>query len=107
MISTLEKVKDRGDGLIYASTRKNSERWAERLLRNGIKAEAYHAGLSADKRTSIQQQWISGKLPWIAATNAFGMGIDKPDCRYVFHEITPNSLEPIIRRLEELEGTGK
>ena len=93
MISTLEKVKDRGDGLIYASTRKNSERWAERLLRNGIKAQAYHAGLSADKRTSIQQQWIIGKLPWVAATNAFGMGIDKPDCRYVFHEIMPNSLE--------------
>lgn len=93
MISTLEKVKDRGDGLIYASTRKNSERWAERLLRNGIQAKAYHAGLSADKRTSIHQQWISGKLPWVAATNAFGMGIDKPDCRYVFHAITPNSLE--------------
>lgn len=93
MISTLEKVKNRGDGLIYASTRKNSERWAERLLRHGIQAQAYHAGLSADKRTIIQQQWISGKLPWVVATNAFGMGIDKPDCRYVFHEITPNSLE--------------
>tara|TARA_B100000575_G_scaffold294556_1_gene311489 strand:+ start:15359 stop:17314 length:1956 start_codon:yes stop_codon:yes gene_type:complete len=93
MISTLEKVKDRGDGLIYASTRKNSERWAERLMRHGIQVQAYHAGLSADKRTSIQQQWISGNLPWVTATNAFGMGIDKPNCRYVFHETTPNSLE--------------
>ncbi len=93
MMSTLDKVKGLGDGLIYAGTRKNTERWAERLQRHGISAKAYHAGLSADKRTHIQQQWISGKLPWVAATNAFGMGIDKPDCRYVFHETTPNSLE--------------
>ncbi len=93
MMSTLEKVKGLGDGLIYAGTRKNTERWAERMQRHGIAAQAYHAGLSADNRTHIQQQWISGKLPWVAATNAFGMGIDKPDCRYVFHETTPNSLE--------------
>ena len=93
MMSTLEKVKNKGDGLIYAGTRKNTERWAERLQRHGITAQAYHAGLSPDERTSIQQQWISGKVPWVAATNAFGMGIDKPDCRYVFHETTPNSLE--------------
>ena len=93
MMSTLDKVKGLGDGLIYAGTRKNTERWAERLQRHGISAKAYHAGLSADKRTHIQQQWISGKLPWVAVTNAFGMGIDKPDCRYVFHETTPNSLE--------------
>ena len=93
MMSTLDKVKGLGDGLIYAGTRKNTERWAERLQRHGISAKAYHAGLSADKRTHIQQQWISGKLPWVSVTNAFGMGIDKPDCRYVFHETTPNSLE--------------
>ncbi|NCT16597.1 MAG: RecQ family ATP-dependent DNA helicase, partial [Flavobacteriales bacterium] len=53
----------------------------------------YHAGLESKERNRIQEGWISGKIPWVAATNAFGMGIDKPDCRFVFHESPPASLE--------------
>ncbi len=93
MVSSIDKVRGTGDGLIYAGTRFNSERWAKRLAEKGIQAAAYHAGIPTDERSRIQQAWISGEIPWVAATNAFGMGIDKPNCRYVFHEGPPSSLE--------------
>lgn len=93
MMSSIVKVRDEGDGLIYAGTRFNSEQWAKRLQDRGITAAAYHAGISSEERSRIQQGWISGDIPWVAATNAFGMGIDKPNCRYVFHEGPPSSLE--------------
>ncbi|HET8866559.1 MAG TPA: ATP-dependent DNA helicase RecQ [Gracilimonas sp.] len=90
---SVKKGAQKGDGLIYGGTRKNCEHVAERFTRLGIKAEAYHAGVEAEKRKAIQQRWITGETPLVAATNAFGMGIDKPDCRYVIHEEMPYSLE--------------
>ncbi|MAO63976.1 MAG: RecQ family ATP-dependent DNA helicase [Balneola sp.] len=82
-----------GDGLIYGGTRRNCEDLADRFSKLGIKTEAYHAGVESAKRKAIQQRWIEGETPLVAATNAFGMGIDKPDCRYVVHEEMPYSLE--------------
>ncbi|HKI47459.1 MAG TPA: C-terminal helicase domain-containing protein, partial [Balneolales bacterium] len=65
-----------------------------RILRdNGFKAEAYHAGLPAAKRQQIQKNWLDDNLTWVVSTNAFGMGIDKKDCRYVFHYMIPSSME--------------
>lgn len=90
---SVKKGALKGDGLIYGGTRKNCEQLAERFSRMGIKTEAYHAGVESEKRKNIQQRWISGETPLVVATNAFGMGIDKPDCRYVIHEEMPYSLE--------------
>ncbi len=90
---SVKRGAQKGDGLIYGGTRKNCEHLAERFTRMGIKAEAYHAGVDAEERKAIQERWISGETPLVAATNAFGMGIDKPNCRYVIHEEMPYSLE--------------
>lgn len=90
---SVQRAAKKGDGLIYGGTRKNCEVLAERFSRMGIKSEAYHAGVESEKRKAIQQRWISGETPLVVATNAFGMGIDKPDCRYVIHEEMPYSLE--------------
>jgi len=90
----LEMVrKAPGSGLVYAATRRGCAELANRIRGLGIACEAYHAGLDAPERKRIQQGWIDGTLPVVVATNAFGMGIDKPDCRWVIHHDLPQSLE--------------
>lgn len=93
LFQSVKKAAEKGDGLIYGGTRKNCEFWADRFSKNGIEAEAYHAGFEGDLRKEIQERWIKGDTPLVVATNAFGMGIDKPDCRYVIHEEMPYSIE--------------
>ncbi len=85
--------KAEGIGLIYGGTRKNCERLAELISRRGIQARAYHAGIDGEEREEIQEAWIDGELPLVVATSAFGMGIDKEDCRFVVHYHVPYSLE--------------
>lgn len=82
-----------GSGLIYAGTRRECEQLAESISSNGLPSAAYHAGLLAEKRKRIQTDWINDNIPLVVATNAFGMGIDKPDCRYVVHWSVPGSIE--------------
>ncbi|MEX0720207.1 MAG: RecQ family ATP-dependent DNA helicase [Balneolaceae bacterium] len=93
LMESVQKASQKGDGLIYGGTRRNCENLAELFTNTGVKTEAYHAGVESGKRKAIQGRWISGKTPLVVATNAFGMGIDKPDCRYVIHEEMPYSLE--------------
>jgi ATP-dependent DNA helicase RecQ len=90
---SIQKASLKGDGLMYGGTRKNCERWADEISRLGIISEAYHAGIESTERKAIQERWISGETPFVVATNAFGMGIDKPDCRFVIHEEMPFSIE--------------
>lgn len=90
---TIQKAADLGSGILYASTRRECEEWAEYFTQRGILSKPYHAGLSSEKRDLIQKKWIEGTVPLVTATNAFGMGIDKPDCRYVVHYTIPFSLE--------------
>ncbi len=85
--------KSTGSGLVYAGTRRGCTDIASEIRKLGIACEPYHAGLPSDERKRIQQNWISGKLPVVVATNAFGMGIDKPDCRWVIHYEMPGSVE--------------
>ena len=80
-------------GIIYVTLQKTAEQVAESLLQQGIQATAYHAGLGNEQRQSIQQQFMSGKIPLIVATIAFGMGIDKSDIRFVVHYDLPKSIE--------------
>ncbi len=79
--------------VVYCATRSATERVAEFLKQQGIAAERYHAGLSADDKREIQEDFRVGNLRVIAATNAFGMGVDKPDIRLVVHGDVPGSLE--------------
>jgi ATP-dependent DNA helicase RecQ len=82
-----------GTGIIYARNRKLTEEVATFLTRNRIKATFYHAGLTPELRDQRQQEWINGRVSVIVATNAFGMGIDKPDVRYVIHIDIPDTPE--------------
>jgi len=82
-----------GSGIVYAGTRRGTERWAETLRAAGITAEAYHAGLDTATRTAVQERWQRGETRVIAATSAFGMGIDKPDVRFVLHVELPPTVE--------------
>ncbi len=80
-------------GIIYCLSRKKVEEVAQLLKVNGIKASAYHAGLDAKERARTQDMFLMEDLDVIVATIAFGMGIDKPDVRYVIHHDIPKSLE--------------
>ncbi len=80
-------------GIIYALTRTTVDHLSHRLNAFGIPALKYHGGMSKDERDKNQSLWIDGKIHLIVATNAFGMGIDKPDVRYVIHYNMPQDLE--------------
>ena len=80
-------------GIIYAATRKNVEALTLALRSNGYKAGSYHAGMEMESRKVVQDRFMEGSLPVVVATNAFGMGIDKADLRFVVHYDIPGSLE--------------
>jgi ATP-dependent DNA helicase RecQ len=80
-------------GIIYTLNRKTTEELAQMLMANGIKAVAYHAGLDAKLRATRQDQFLGEDVQVIVATIAFGMGIDKPDVRFVIHYNIPKSIE--------------
>lgn len=86
-----EKVE--GTGLIYAGTRRQVEQWTRWLTRRGVSAVGYHGGLSGEDRVRAQRRWIEDDARIMVATNAFGMGIDKPDVRFVIHVALPGSIE--------------
>ncbi|MDR1866200.1 MAG: RecQ family ATP-dependent DNA helicase [Bacteroidales bacterium] len=83
----------RGSGIIYVRNRKKTRETAQFLQRNGIDADYYHAGLSNEARSEKQDRWKEGLCRVIVSTNAFGMGIDKPDVRFVIHLDLPDTLE--------------
>ena len=80
-------------GIIYARTRRNVEEIAQALQAAGLEAEAYHAGLDRVHRSAVQRRFTVSETPVIVATNAFGMGIDKPDVRFVVHVQLPPRIE--------------
>ena len=80
-------------GIVYCLSRKKVEQIADTLRVNGVKALAYHAGMDSHQRSSIQDQFLMQDVDVIVATIAFGMGIDKPDVRFVIHYDMPKSLE--------------
>ena len=87
------KQNEGKSGIIYCLSRKKVEELAELLAANGIKALAYHAGMDAQTRANNQDDFLMERVDVIVATIAFGMGIDKPDVRYVIHYDIPKSLE--------------
>jgi ATP-dependent DNA helicase RecQ len=91
LIKTLQKTK--GSGIVYVRSRKRCKEVAELLVANGISADFYHAGLTDELRDRKQAAWMSGETRVIVATNAFGMGIDKSEVRFVIHWDIPDSIE--------------
>ncbi len=85
--------------IIYAGSRKNVENTSDFLNQNGLKSTFYHAGMTKEQKDKTYLSWISEKTPIIIATNAFGMGIDKPNVRKVFHTAIPNSIENYVQEI--------
>ncbi|XYJ08768.1 RecQ family ATP-dependent DNA helicase [Telluria sp. B2] len=86
-----------GGAIVYCASRKQTEEIARYLQEKGVAAAHFHAGLASETKKSAQQRFIAGELRVIAATNAFGMGIDKPDVRLVIHADMPGSLENYLQ----------
>jgi ATP-dependent DNA helicase RecQ len=91
---TLESpAAPRGAAIVYTATRRSSEQLAEVVKAEGFRADCYHAGLEPDTRARVNARFASGELDIVVATNAFGMGIDRPDIRTVIHVQAPGSIE--------------
>jgi ATP-dependent DNA helicase RecQ len=91
LIKALQKA--RGCGIVYVRSRKRCKEVAELLVADGISADFYHAGLTNELRDKKQKSWTGGETRVIVSTNAFGMGIDKSDVRFVIHWDIPDSIE--------------
>jgi ATP-dependent DNA helicase RecQ len=88
-----------GPGLLYTATRKDAERYAEALTERGLRAAVYHAGLTAAQRQAVHEGFRDDDLDVVAATSAFGMGIDKPNVRFVVHASVPDSLDSYYQQI--------
>jgi ATP-dependent DNA helicase RecQ len=88
-----EPRSPRGGAIVYAATRRQTEAWADTLRQKGWNAAAYHAGMGGEERTDVASRFADRSLDLVVATNAFGMGIDRPDIRAVLHVQPPSSIE--------------
>ncbi len=105
LLTILKKVS--GSGIVYCKTRRRTKEVSELLNLNGIAADFYHAGLLSEERSRKQEDWLGNKTRIIACTNAFGMGIDKPDVRLVVHYDVPDALENYYQEAGRAGRDGK
>ena len=105
LVKTLQKIK--GSGIVYVRSRKRCKEVAELLVANGISADFYHAGLTDELRDRKQAAWMTEETRVIVATNAFGMGIDKSEVRFVIHWDIPDSIESYFQESGRCGRDGK
>lgn len=105
LVEIIQKLN--GSGIVYVRSRNRTKEVAEFLFKHQINADFYHAGLKNTDRHSKQENWIKNKSQVMVCTNAFGMGIDKPDVRYVIHIDVPDSLEAYYQEAGRAGRDGK
>ncbi|MGB7713265.1 MAG: RecQ family ATP-dependent DNA helicase [Microcoleus sp.] len=101
------KTRPKQAGLVYVRTRKDSENLADLLEAAGYETAAYHAGLSPEERRQIEKAWLNGTLTFVVCSSAFGMGINKPDVRWVVHYQAPLLLSEYIQEIGRGGRDGK
>ncbi|TSI10065.1 ATP-dependent DNA helicase RecQ [Lysinibacillus sp. BW-2-10] len=100
-------LETEGPGIIYTQSRSKTESISELLLQHGIAAASYHGGKDQLDRQFIQQQYIDDSLDWIVATNAFGMGVHKPNVRQIIHETIPGNMANYMQEIGRAGRDGK
>lgn len=106
MLKCLQR-QGKQSGLVYARTRRGTEALAQWLAAKGYSGHAYHGGLAALQRRQIEAQWINGDCQFVVCTSAFGMGINKPDCRFVIHYEVPSLLAEYVQEVGRGGRDGK
>lgn len=96
-----------GKGIVYFSSKKKADEINEKLVTKGFKSAVYHADLELTERFLVQQQFLNDQLDVICATSAFGMGINKPNIRYVIHYHMPNDLEAYVQEIGRCSRDGR
>src|SRR5690606_42117122 len=105
MLKIISKIG--GTGIVYVRNRRETQEVARYLLNHGIPADFYHAGLDIQSRSKKQDAWTSNQVRVMVATNAFGMGIDKPAVRFVIHLDITDSLEAYYQEAGRAGSDGK